>query len=128
MGAAKFSAYLVLQVPRASNEMRRAPQEMEKQIMTMFKTAGAAMLASMLIAAPVFAQSFGSGSAYDSYASMGPAHAVHHGRATSRDATAHAEVAPSAYDTEGRVCIPAPRVGAFATQPWDTQTPCEPSY
>ena len=26
----------------------------------------------------------------------------------------------------GPGCTPAPRVGAFATQPWDTATPCEP--
>jgi hypothetical protein len=24
-------------------------------------------------------------------------------------------------------CIPAPRVGAFATQPWDKAPPCEPT-
>jgi hypothetical protein len=24
-------------------------------------------------------------------------------------------------------CIPAPRVGAFATQPWDNGPPCEPT-
>jgi hypothetical protein len=27
---------------------------------------------------------------------------------------------------DGRACIPAPRVGAFATQPWDNGPPCEP--
>jgi len=27
---------------------------------------------------------------------------------------------------DGRLCIPAPRVGAFATQPWDNAPPCEP--
>jgi hypothetical protein len=28
----------------------------------------------------------------------------------------------------GRFCTPAPRVGAFATQPWDNENaPCEPS-
>jgi len=26
-----------------------------------------------------------------------------------------------------RTCIPAPRVGAFATQPWDNGPPCEPT-
>lgn len=26
----------------------------------------------------------------------------------------------------GPDCTPAPRVGAFATQPWDNSTPCEP--
>ena len=30
-------------------------------------------------------------------------------------------------DTEGRVCVPAPRVGAFATEPWiNSNVPCEP--
>jgi hypothetical protein len=30
---------------------------------------------------------------------------------------------------DARACVPAPRVGAFATQPWDnaTATPCEPA-
>ena len=28
---------------------------------------------------------------------------------------------------DGRFCNPAPRVGAFASQPWDNDTPCEPS-
>jgi hypothetical protein len=31
-----------------------------------------------------------------------------------------------ARDVDGRVCIPAPAVGAFATQPWDNGPPCEP--
>ena len=40
---------------------------------------------------------------------------------------AGARVAADARYMEGRLCIPAPRVGAFATQPWDNDTPCEPS-
>jgi hypothetical protein len=28
--------------------------------------------------------------------------------------------------SDGRVCVPAPAVGAFATQPWDSGPPCEP--
>jgi len=28
---------------------------------------------------------------------------------------------------DGRACIPAPAVGAFATQPWDNGPPCEPA-
>ena len=27
---------------------------------------------------------------------------------------------------DGRACVPAPAVGAFATQPWDNGPPCEP--
>ena len=34
--------------------------------------------------------------------------------------------APSARYVDGRLCIPAPRVGAFATQLWDNGPPCEP--
>jgi hypothetical protein len=101
---------------------------MEKEIMTNLKTACAAMLASTLIAAPAFAQdamAFGNGGPYDSYAYTGPAQAVHHGRAISRNTS---EAVTPVYDFNGPACIPAPRVGAFATQPWDTQTPCEPSY
>ena len=74
---------------RCAHHVRRTPLEMEKEIMTNFKTACAAMLASMLIAAPAFAQdaaAFGYGSPYDSYAYMGPAPTVHHGRAASRNA------------------------------------------
>jgi hypothetical protein len=43
-----------------------------------------------------------------------------------RHAAAEARVAPAGY-VDGRACVPAPRVGAFATQPWDQgATPCEP--
>jgi hypothetical protein len=28
---------------------------------------------------------------------------------------------------DGRLCAPAPAVGAFATQPWDNGPPCEPA-
>ena len=114
----------------ARHDVRRTPLEMEKEIMTKSKIACAAMLASTLIAAPAFAQdatAFGYGSPYDSYAYMGPA-PVHHGRAVSRNAAMSSEAVVPVYDSYGAACIPAPRVGAFATQPWDTQTPCEPSY
>lgn len=30
-------------------------------------------------------------------------------------------------NVDGRVCIAAPAVGAFATQPWDNGPPCEPT-
>jgi hypothetical protein len=35
--------------------------------------------------------------------------------------------APGPRYVDGRLCIPAPRVGAFATQPWDNGPPCEPT-
>jgi hypothetical protein len=35
--------------------------------------------------------------------------------------------APNAPYLNGRGCVPAPRVGAFATAPWTNDTPCEPA-
>ena len=40
---------------------------------------------------------------------------------------ANASAFPAARYDDGRVCVPAPRVGAFATDPWsDDNVPCEP--
>jgi len=40
---------------------------------------------------------------------------------------ANASASPTARNIDGRVCIPAPRVGAFATAPWGgNNVPCEP--
>jgi hypothetical protein len=40
---------------------------------------------------------------------------------------ANASASPTARDIDGRVCNPAPRVGAFATAPWGgNNVPCEP--
>jgi len=40
---------------------------------------------------------------------------------------ANASASPTARYIDGRVCIPAPRVGAFATAPWGgNNVPCEP--
>jgi hypothetical protein len=47
------------------------------------------------------------------------------GHITSRH-QANATTTSEARDVYGRVCIPAPAVGAFATQPWDNAPPCEP--
>ena len=42
-------------------------------------------------------------------------------------AEANASAFPRARDLAGRICIPAPRVGAFATAPWGgNNVPCEP--
>ena len=42
-------------------------------------------------------------------------------------ASARAGAAPGVRYVDGRLCYPAPRVGAFATQPWDNGPPCEPA-
>jgi hypothetical protein len=42
---------------------------------------------------------------------------------------ANASVSPTARYIDGRVCIAAPRVGAFATAPWGgNNVPCEPEW
>ena len=47
-------------------------------------------------------------------------------RHNARDANAGAS--PTAGNINGRLCIPAPRVGAFATAPWGgDNVPCEPA-
>jgi hypothetical protein len=44
-----------------------------------------------------------------------------------RHVATEARVTSAARYTDGRPCVPAPRVGAFATQPWDqAAAPCEP--
>ena len=42
-------------------------------------------------------------------------------------APADASLRPIAQYIDGRVCTPAPAVGAFATQPWTNSPPCEPT-
>jgi hypothetical protein len=42
-------------------------------------------------------------------------------------AAPYASAAPGARYIDGRPCYPALRVGAFATQPWDNDTPCNPA-
>jgi hypothetical protein len=76
--------------------------------MTTFKILSAALIAGAMIATPAMAR-------------------------TSHVASRHlaADTSASASTTarypDGRVCIPAPRVGAFATAPWTgNNIPCEP--
>jgi hypothetical protein len=40
---------------------------------------------------------------------------------------ANASTTPGARSSDERHCHLAPRVGAFATQPWENGPPCEPS-
>jgi hypothetical protein len=49
----------------------------------------------------------------------------HHAKQARLVVSARASAAP--IDLGGRLCYPAPRIGAFATAPWsDTNIPCEP--
>ncbi|MET4325933.1 MULTISPECIES: hypothetical protein [Bradyrhizobium] len=58
----------------------------------------------------------------------GPAMAREHHRLVRQPATAADTIATSAPVYQGeRGCVPAPRVGAFATAPWTgNNVPCEP--
>jgi len=72
-----------------------------------------AVLSTALVAAAIFAA---------------PAMAREHHRAP-RQAATDQYVAVDAYAGPARgtyACVAAPRVGAFATQPWTTEPPCEP--
>lgn len=57
-----------------------------------------------------------------------PALARESGVAVRRAAVAaDAAAMATPYSPDERACVPAPRVGAFATAPWsDTNVPCEP--
>ena len=80
--------------------------------MTKLKLLSAALFAAAVIAPPAMAR-------------------VHHVARHSTDA-AYADPAPDAtyaaygYRGYGYRCVPAPRVGAFAGQPWTNDVPCEP--
>jgi hypothetical protein len=73
--------------------------------MTAPKVLSAALIAAAMLATPAMAR--------ESHITS-----RHHANATTMS---------DARDADGRACIPAPAVGAFATQPWDNGPPCEPS-
>jgi len=76
--------------------------------MTKLKFMSAGLIAAAMLATPAMAQE---------------------GRVMSRHFAATADAGttpPGAFYIDGRACIPAPRVGAYATQPWH-KPPCEPS-
>jgi hypothetical protein len=74
--------------------------------MTKSKILSAALIAAAVLATPAMARD------------------THVARHLADRANATATTGDSYVD--GRACIPAPRVGAFATQPWDNGPPCEP--
>ena len=74
--------------------------------MTTLKLLSAGLIAAGLLATPALARE-------------------HHSRRIAHDPDVTAVTPMAGY---GYSCAPAPRVGAFATQPWDNSTPCEPYY
>jgi hypothetical protein len=81
---------------------------------TSLKLLSAAVFAAAVLAAPAMARE-------------------HHVRHLTNDVDA-AVIAPEAafagpgYYGYGYRCVPAPRVGQFAGQPWTMSVPCEPGY
>jgi hypothetical protein len=76
--------------------------------MTKLKLLSAALIAAAALATPAMARESG-------VASPRPAE------------QASASTTSDPRYTDGRFCSPAPAVGAFATQPWDSAPPCEPA-
>ena len=73
--------------------------------MTKLKLLSAGLIAAAMFAAPAMARE-------------------NHG--ISRHLATDAGAAGPRY-VDGALCYPAPRVGAFATQPWENGPPCEPA-
>jgi hypothetical protein len=73
--------------------------------MTIRKLVSAAMIAAAALATPAMARE---------------------GHVVQRHPVASANASTESY-VDGRACVPAPAVGAFATQPWDNGPPCEPT-
>jgi hypothetical protein len=85
--------------------------------MASLKLLSAALFAAAVVAAPAMAREghvtsrqFTTEDAYAGPAPVAP----------------YAVAAPYAANAYGYRCVPAPRVGAFAGQPWDNAIPCEP--
>jgi hypothetical protein len=75
--------------------------------MTKLKLLPAALIAAAVLTTPVVARE-------------------NHLNSRHRVESAYDSATPAARYVDGRLCYPAPRVGAFATQPWGNDTPCDP--
>jgi hypothetical protein len=83
---------------------------MEKKSMTNFKPLAMAVIATAMMTTPVFAKHH---------------HHVRHIHHVLADGVA-VNAPPAPHYVNGRPCVAAPRVDAFATAPWENETPCEP--
>jgi len=91
--------------------------------MANLKLLSAALFAAVVIAAPAMAREHRATSRQstdDAYAFVGS------GPDAAYAAAPGAAYPVYRYRGYAEHCIPAPRVGAFATQPWDNSVPCEP--
>ena len=88
--------------------------------MANLKLLSAALFAAAVIAAPAMAREHHGTprqTTDDTYGGSGPDAAY---------ATPEAAYSANGYRGYGYRCVPAPRVGAFAGQPWDNDVPCQP--
>ena len=76
--------------------------------MTKLKLLPAALIAAAMLTTPVVARE-------------------NHLNARQLTESTHDSATPGARYVDGQLCYPAPRVGAFATQPWDNGPPCVPA-
>ena len=76
--------------------------------MTRIKLLSAALIAAAALATPAMARESGVASRHVAV-------------------DANASTTSDARYFDGRSCVPAPAVGAFATAPWDNAPPCEPA-
>jgi hypothetical protein len=76
--------------------------------MTKFELLSVGLVAAAMLATPAMARQ-------------------HHVTSRHLAADTYGSATPAARYIDGHLCYPAPRVGAFATQPWDNgNVPCEP--
>jgi hypothetical protein len=80
--------------------------------MTEPKLLSAALIAAAMIATPAMARQ---------------SHVTSRQPAADAYAGIYTDITPNARYLNGPRCIPAPRVGAFASQPWDNDIPCAPT-
>jgi hypothetical protein len=81
--------------------------------MSNFKLLSAGLLAATMLTTPVMAREH---------------HLNRRHVATDIDAGATPDAGyPDAGYVDGRFCVPAPRVDAFATAPWENEPACEPA-
>ena len=76
--------------------------------MTKLKLVSAALIAAAMLIAPAVARE-------------------HHADVRHLAENADNSATPDARYVDGHLCTPAPRVGAFASQPWGNGPPCEPT-
>ena len=94
--------------------------------MTKLRLLSAALIGAAMLTTPAMARNSHVTSrhfAEDANASIMPPVVTSRHRAKDNNAS----TTTGARYINGRLCYPAPAVGAFATQPWDKNPPCEPA-